>query len=95
MFNQIHQHHFSLIQHWIQNIDQASGLLQEDTVQFTSSGGDFPRHFIFNKKGTLVFVANQKSNNVVVFARNTVTGPLKYMQSVDNIAIPTFVLLDE
>jgi 6-phosphogluconolactonase (cycloisomerase 2 family) len=38
------------------------------------SGGSFPRHFSFNKDGTLVTVGNQNSQNVFVFQRDVESG---------------------
>lgn len=38
------------------------------------SGGSFPRHFSFNKDGSLVSITNQRSGNVVVWKRDPRTG---------------------
>ncbi|MGZ0147064.1 lactonase family protein [Kribbella sp. WER1] len=41
-----------------------------------SCGGDWPRHAAFDPTGTLLFVANQKSNNVTTFAVDQAAGTL-------------------
>ncbi|GAA3090748.1 6-phosphogluconolactonase [Kribbella aluminosa] len=41
-----------------------------------SCGGDWPRHAAFDPTGSLLFVANQKSNNVATFAVDRTTGVL-------------------
>ncbi|KXL42392.1 hypothetical protein M433DRAFT_50668, partial [Acidomyces richmondensis BFW] len=43
-------------------------------VQLWPSGGMFPRHFDLNTAGNLVAVGNQNSQNVVILARDVVTG---------------------
>jgi 6-phosphogluconolactonase (cycloisomerase 2 family) len=45
-------------------------------VQLAPSGGSFPRHFKFNKDGSLVAVTNQNSQNVHIWARDVKTGKL-------------------
>jgi 6-phosphogluconolactonase (cycloisomerase 2 family) len=43
-------------------------------VQLVPSGGFFPRHFQMNGDGSMIAVANQLSQNVVVFERDVKTG---------------------
>jgi 6-phosphogluconolactonase (cycloisomerase 2 family) len=45
-------------------------------VQLAPSGGSFPRHFSFNKDGTLIAVGNQNSFTVDIFSRNVETGEI-------------------
>jgi 6-phosphogluconolactonase len=47
-----------------------------ELVDAPSCGGDWPRHAAFDPAGNLLFVANQKSNNVVTFAVDRMTGLL-------------------
>lgn len=59
----------------IYKIDQQKGTLTRIARQKT--GGNHPRNFVIDPTGKCLLVANQMSNNVVVFERNTVTGLLK------------------
>lgn len=45
-------------------------------VQLAPSGGSFPRHFRFNKDGSLIAVGNQNTFTVDVFRRDIKTGKL-------------------
>ncbi|KAF2788616.1 putative isomerase YbhE [Melanomma pulvis-pyrius CBS 109.77] len=45
-------------------------------VQLAPSGGSFPRHFKFNKDGSLIAVGNQNTFTVDVFTRNVKSGKL-------------------
>ncbi|KAF2271654.1 3-carboxymuconate cyclase [Westerdykella ornata] len=45
-------------------------------VQLAPSGGSFPRHFSFNRDGTLVAVGNQNSFTVDIWRRNPRSGKL-------------------
>jgi len=45
-------------------------------VGLSPSGGLFPRHFQFNKDGSLIAVANQLSFTVDIFTRNTKSGKI-------------------
>jgi 6-phosphogluconolactonase (cycloisomerase 2 family) len=46
-------------------------------VQLAKSGGYFPRHFNMNKDGSLIAIANQRSNNVAIYSRDVKTGLIK------------------
>ncbi|WP_245957567.1 lactonase family protein [Chitinophaga flava] len=59
----------------IYKIDQQKGTLTRIARQKTA--GNHPRNFVIDPTGKYLLVANQMSNNVVVFERNTVTGLLK------------------
>lgn len=56
----------------IYSIDQQSGLLS--VVGSESSGGVHPRNFTIDPSGNYLLIANQDSNNIVVFKRNKETG---------------------
>ena len=45
-------------------------------IQTVSSYGDYPRDFILNKDEQFAIVANQKSNNLVIFKRDKNSGKL-------------------
>ena len=45
--------------------------------------GDWPRNFTIDPTGKYVLVANQRSNNIVVFNRNPENGTLSFVSQVD------------
>ncbi|KAL2267689.1 hypothetical protein VTJ83DRAFT_4966 [Remersonia thermophila] len=55
-------------------VDHESGALE--LVQVAPAGGINPRHFSFNKDGTLVASAAQSDSRIVVFRRNVATGEI-------------------
>ncbi|HZG25097.1 MAG TPA: lactonase family protein [Chitinophagaceae bacterium] len=59
----------------IYSIDQKSGELTLKNIQ--SSLGKTPRNFVIDPTGKFVFVANQETNNIVVFKRDLQTGLLQ------------------
>jgi 6-phosphogluconolactonase len=67
------------------SIDEVSGKLKLKGFQSTSGKG--PRHFIIDPSGNYLLVANQGSDNVVIFKRDKKTGLLK--ETGEQIHIPT------
>lgn len=59
----------------IYSIDRKKGQLVKKGEQ--PSGGKTPRNFMIDPEGNFLLVANQNSDNVVVFKRNKLTGLLK------------------
>jgi 6-phosphogluconolactonase len=59
--------------------DQENGELSH--VQQIASGGDFPRDFSLDPSGKFTVVANQKSNNLVLFSRDETTGKLTQLHA--------------
>lgn len=55
-------------------------------VDLAPSGGSFPRHFSFNKDGSLVAVGNQNSFTVDIWRRDTKTG--KFGERVASANLP-------
>jgi hypothetical protein len=55
-----------------------SGLLT--TVGHTSTYGDHPRNFTIDPTGNFLLVANQVTNNIVVFKRDLLSGLLTKME---------------
>lgn len=55
-------------------IDPKNGLLK--WVESISSGGKIPRNFSIDPSGNYLLIANQETDNVVVFKRNKTTGKL-------------------
>lgn len=56
------------------SVDQQTGQLE--LVGHQSTLGDHPRNFTIDPSGNFLLVANQLSNNIVVFRRDTLTGLL-------------------
>jgi 6-phosphogluconolactonase len=61
-------------------------------IQTLATGGEHPRHFsLFNNDQSLV-IANQHSNNLVVFARDSTTGKLSETELEFSVPAPSCVL---
>jgi 6-phosphogluconolactonase (cycloisomerase 2 family) len=73
------------------SITQTNGTLklvgQQDTY------GEHPRNFIIDPTGKFLLVANQKSNNIVVFRRDPKTGLLRKTNTVINVPRPSCLQL--
>lgn len=54
-------------------------------VQLAKSGGYYPRHFNMNKDGSMIAVANQKSQNVVIYERDVHTGLIHDAKEVASV----------
>jgi len=61
-------------------VDQDTGKL--NLVGRESVKGDWPRNFGIDPSDGFLLVANQKSDNITVFKRNTETGTLKYLHEL-------------
>ncbi len=73
------------------SINAASGALAH--VQTAPAGGANPRHFSFNKDGTLVASALQADGRVVVFERDTASGKIgKTVAEANVVGMPNFVI---
>ncbi len=73
------------------SIDAASGALT--LTQISPAGGANPRHFSFNKDGTLVASALQGDGRVVIFERDTASGKIgKTVAEADVVGAPNFVI---
>jgi 6-phosphogluconolactonase len=70
-------------------INPASGKLT--LIGYQSAMGKTPRNFAIDPTGQYLLVANQDSNNIVIFKRNKVTGLLK--ETGDQIELPKPVCL--
>jgi 6-phosphogluconolactonase len=73
-------------------IDQ-QGLLKIGTKKYTPSGGMMPRNFTMSADGKWLLVANQASNNIVVFKRNLITGNLTKMPGTASVSMPVCLVL--
>ncbi len=73
----------------VYGIDPVTGFL--DFLQNISTGGDWPRNFSLTPDELFVVVANQKSNNLVSFSRDVISGELKQIASIQSFS-PAFIL---
>lgn len=63
-----------------------SFLEQKSTLKllgFEETKGDMPRNFTLTAEGDFLLVANQKSDNIVAFRRDTATGMLTYTDQIN------------
>jgi 6-phosphogluconolactonase (cycloisomerase 2 family) len=72
-------------------IDTASGRLRLQGHQ--STFGDHPRNFTLDPTGKFLIVANQVTNNIVVFRRDTVTGMLSKVGREITVPRPSCVIM--
>jgi 6-phosphogluconolactonase len=70
-------------------IDPAKGTLT--LVEYASTQGKTPRSFAIDPTGTLLFVANQKSDNIVIFHIDAKTGHLTTTGNVLDVGAPVCV----
>jgi len=70
-------------------VDPESGALT--AVDFESSRGALPRHFMLSPDGATLVVGNQNSNNIAVFSVNPTTGDLTFRFERDVCGTPFFV----
>jgi 6-phosphogluconolactonase len=70
-------------------IDPSKGTLT--TVEITLTQGKTPRSFEIDPTGTLLFAANEKSNNLVVFRIDQKTGHLTPTSQVLDVSEPVCV----
>jgi 6-phosphogluconolactonase len=67
-------------------IDQGSGKLK--LMQHVSTQGDWPRNFAIDPSETFLWVANQRSDNIVGFVIDHKTGGLRPLDVVEQIPSP-------
>ena len=70
-----------------------NGLLNIATKKHTSSGGIMPRNFTISADGNWLLVANQASDNIVVFKRNKDTGHLTKIPQSTKVSMPVCLIL--
>ncbi|API93276.1 MULTISPECIES: lactonase family protein [unclassified Virgibacillus] len=58
-------------------------------VEFTSTGGEWPRDFVLDPSESFIVASNQHSGNLVLFARDQQTGKLTQLDSV--VEVPEVV----
>jgi len=68
------------------SIDQRSGKLLWKGQQ--SAGGKTPRNFMIDPSGNFLLVANQDSDNIVLFKRNQTTGAIKPTGEQIKVSMP-------
>lgn len=76
-------------------VNQQTGVLEH--VQTIAAGGINPRHFSFNKDGTLVGVGLIDSSRVVVFNRNPAEGTMaeEIAAHLEQVGAPNNILFVE
>jgi 6-phosphogluconolactonase len=67
-------------------IDQSTGKLK--LLEHVSTGGDWPRNFALDPCNCFLWVANQRSDNIVGFATDPSTGRLTPLNVVEQIPSP-------
>lgn len=72
------------------SINRKTGMLT--TVGYQSTLGKAPRNFVIDPTGNLLLVANQDTDNIVVFKRNKKTGRLSPSGEVINVLRPVFLM---
>lgn len=70
-------------------VDETNGLLS--LVGRESVKGDWPRNFALDPSGDFLLVANQRSNNITVYSRNTEDGTLSFLHELE---LPSPVCLE-
>jgi 6-phosphogluconolactonase len=70
-------------------IDPRTGKLT--LVEHVSTGGDWPRNFVLDPYGSVLLVANQRSDNVVSFSIDRETGRLRPTGVVEQIPSPVCI----
>ena len=73
----------------IYSIDQATGLL--NLVGYQSTYGRHPRNFAISPSGKFLLVANQYSNNIIVFRRDVKLGTLTKIQYEISVNSPSSI----
>lgn len=71
----------------------SNGKLDDKKKTFTASGGKKPRNFTISKDGNWVLVANQDTDNIVIFKRDKITGELTNTGNIIKISMPVCLVL--
>ena len=69
-----------------------TGKLDEKHIVYYSTLGKAPRNFTITPDGNWVLVANQESDNVVIFKRNITTGELNSTGNTIKVSMPVCLL---
>ncbi|MDT4877380.1 6-phosphogluconolactonase [compost metagenome] len=70
-------------------IDEKSGKIS--LADHTPAGGKVPRNFAVSPDGKYILVANQDTDNVVIFERNPETGLLRATGTEIQVSMPVCV----
>ena len=71
----------------------SNGKLAESKITLTPSGGKMPRNFTISEDGNWVLVANQSSDNIIVFKRDKITGDLTNTGNSIKVSMPVCLVL--
>lgn len=69
-----------------------NGKLDEKHISYYSTQGNAPRNFTMTPDGNWLLVANQESDNVIVFKRNATTGELTNTGNSIKVSMPVCLL---
>jgi len=74
------------------SINQSTGELT--TIGYTGTGGVQPRYFGLSRDGRFVLVANQFSNNIKVFPRDSKTGLIgaTAVSTLEGVTAPSYII---
>jgi len=70
-----------------------NGLLNTKSIQYFSTKGSKPRNFTISKDGKWLLVANQDTDNIVVFKIDPVSGDLKDSGNQIKVSTPVCLVL--
>ncbi len=70
-------------------INKNSGKLQ--LIEHTSTGGNHPRNFAISPNGNFLMVANQFTNNITIFNRNSKTGKITQLPNQIKVNSPSSI----
>jgi len=69
-----------------------NGKLDEKHIAYYPTQGNAPRNFTISPDGNWVLVANQNTDNIVVFKRNAINGDLIYTGNTIKVSMPVCLL---
>ena len=69
-----------------------NGKLDEKRIAYYPTQGSAPRNFTISQDGHWVLVANQNTDNIVVFKRNSITGELMATGNTIKVSMPVCLL---
>jgi len=69
-----------------------NGKLDEKRIAYYPTQGSAPRNFTISQDGHWVLVANQNTDNIVVFKRNSITGELMTTGNTIKVSMPVCLL---
>jgi 6-phosphogluconolactonase len=62
-------------------------------IDYYTSGGQFPRNFAISTDGNQLIVANQNSDNLLIYNIDQATGSLTLLSEIKNVMTPVCVVI--